>query len=637
MFNSICWKELWVEKSRISFLILNFLSLYFLQEVHAQENLPKGDLLYENPFSSAKEVSDWTMEGPGTLDFLEGWMYMQSPEEEGHHVFWCPRDFPSSFVAQWEMQNIETDAGLCIVFFAATGVNGEDIFDPKLKKREGVFKQYTKSDLNTYHISYYANAAHNPNRPHSHLRKNKGFYKVFEGEQGIPPASTDIHHITLVKEEARIQLYVDDRKVIDWVDDGETYGPVLQGGKMGFRQMKWTHFRYRNFKVWGHKKNKQPAWPRRTIDDMGSGADGVKLGDMDQDGKMDIVTGWEESGITKVYLHPGVKQVRGKWPKITVGNTPQVEDAVFADLDGDGQLEIISATEGKTQTIFIHSNGSNGKADSQAWRGEILPASKKLTQWMYAEPLQVDGKKNVDLIVGGKGKKGLIGWFEAPRKGSQWEKWKWNEMDSVGWVMSILLEDMDGDGDKDVVITDRYGKKQGCRWLENPGDRRAQKQNWQNHWIGAKGLEVMFMTLVDINGDGKKEALVPERTTPAIHVFTPEGASWVKASYPLPREIGQLKSIEVGDINLDGIPDWVISTNTYGPGKVGLFWVDGGKVKPNRPLSYQSISGVHEAKFDKVVLWDIDEDGDLDVLTCEENYGPESRGLGVIWYENMGD
>ncbi len=33
---------------------------------------------------------------------------------------------------------------------------------------------------------------------------------------------------------------------------------------------------------------------------------------------------------------------------------------------------------------------------------------------------------------------------------------------------------------------------------------------------------------------------------------------------------------------------------------------------------------------------DLDGDGDLDVLTCEEDYGENSAGLGVIWYENPG-
>ena len=46
-------------------------------------------------------------------------------------------------------------------------------------------------------------------------------------------------------------MYVDERKIIDWQDDGKKYGPVLQSGKIGFRQMKWTRFAYRNFNVWG--------------------------------------------------------------------------------------------------------------------------------------------------------------------------------------------------------------------------------------------------------------------------------------------------------------------------------------------------------------------------------------------------
>ncbi|HOW19468.1 MAG TPA: dockerin type I repeat-containing protein, partial [Phycisphaerae bacterium] len=35
-----------------------------------------------------------------------------------------------------------------------------------------------------------------------------------------------------------------------------------------------------------------------------------------------------------------------------------------------------------------------------------------------------------------------------------------------------------------------------------------------------------------------------------------------------------------------------------------------------------------------VALVDLDGDGDLDVITTEEEWPPDSRGLGVIWYEN---
>jgi hypothetical protein len=215
----------------------------------------KGTLLYENSLSSENDIKNWVLEGPAKIEFKENWMHLFSPEEEGHHVLWCSQDFPASFIAEWELQNMETDAGLCILFFSAIGNNGESIFDPSFPKRNGVFKQYTKSEyFNNYHISYYANTKDNRAREIAHLRKNSGFNKVQIGELGIPEKSEAIHKMRLVKNGAHITCFVDGRNIIDWIDDGKEFGSVLKGGKIGLRQMKWTHFRYRNFKVWSINK-----------------------------------------------------------------------------------------------------------------------------------------------------------------------------------------------------------------------------------------------------------------------------------------------------------------------------------------------------------------------------------------------
>lgn len=186
------------------------------------------------------------MEGPGKLSFKSGWMRMQSPDEKMHHVFWCPKPFPASFVAQWKAQNLETDAGLCIVFFAATGKDGQSIFADGLPERHGDFRQYTEGALRNYHISYYANAPHNPDRKQTNLRKNPGKHLVAEGPEGIPTDSKKVHTLTLAKQGTRIRLWVDDRKVIDWTDKGRVGGEPHGGGYLGLRQMKWTHFQYRS-------------------------------------------------------------------------------------------------------------------------------------------------------------------------------------------------------------------------------------------------------------------------------------------------------------------------------------------------------------------------------------------------------
>ena len=210
----------------------------------------KKNLFYENKFSNSSDIKDWLLEGEAEVLIKDNWLEMYSPDQKAHHVFWCPKELPSNFMAEWELQNLNPDAGLCIVFFAAKGINGKDVMHPSLKKRTGVFRQYTQSDLNNYHISYYANNPKKPNRPFAHIRKNKGFVTVQYGEQGIPASSTFVHKVNLVKKENQITMTIDGREIINWKDDENKYGPVLQEGKFAFRQMQWSHFRYRNFKVW---------------------------------------------------------------------------------------------------------------------------------------------------------------------------------------------------------------------------------------------------------------------------------------------------------------------------------------------------------------------------------------------------
>ena len=225
----------------------------------ASAALNKGDLLYQSTLSTPDSVSEWQMEGPGKITFNNNWLQMFSPDEKMHHVFWCPKEFPDSFIAEWQVQNLKFDAGLVIVFFAAKGVSGEDIFSPNLVKRDGTFKQYTLGDINSYHISYYTNAAHNPNRGHANLRKNNTFSLLQKGQEGIPTLSEAPHKVRLVKNKHHIKMYIDERKVIDYLDDTPVIndvntGKALGGGKIGFRQMKWTKFQYRNFKVWQLKE-----------------------------------------------------------------------------------------------------------------------------------------------------------------------------------------------------------------------------------------------------------------------------------------------------------------------------------------------------------------------------------------------
>ncbi len=378
------------------------------------------------------------------------------------------------------------------------------------------------------------------------------------------------------------------------------------------------------------------AWPCHTIDDSSRGADGVKLADVNGDGLADITTGWEEGGITRAYLNPGPADSAKPWPAVTVGRTPSVEDAVWVDLDADGATDIVTCCEGNARTMFVHWAPSNRKLllSEEAWEHEEIPATKGRMQWMFAQPLDVDGRHGVDLVAGTKGQNGQLGWLESPGDPRKLGDWQWHSICQVGWVMSIQLSDMNADGDVDILITDRKGPARGCRWLENPGQGPEQNTPWTNHFIGGKGREVMFAALADLDTDGLTDVLVAVKKAEVLYLrcLDETGTQWAESTIAFPKNMGTAKGIAAGDIDLDGRLDLVVSCESATPPESGVQWLSYENSPFERKWQGHEISGPAGIKYDRIELLDFDADGDLDVLTCEERH--EDKGLGIIWYEN---
>jgi alpha/beta superfamily hydrolase len=186
----------------------------------------------------------------GVLTQEGGRLRMQEQPAEGQNgnvVLWCKQDFPRDFVCEWEFTPNEVE-GLCIVFFCAQGLSGEDIFDPSLAPRDGTFTGYTNGDIHCYHISYFRNTC--GRSPNCALRKNPNFYRTSAGYDYIPLEAGVTSRIMLVKRGAHIQFAINDRISIDWVDDGVSRGPIWGAGKIGLRQMVTTDGWYDNFRVW---------------------------------------------------------------------------------------------------------------------------------------------------------------------------------------------------------------------------------------------------------------------------------------------------------------------------------------------------------------------------------------------------
>lgn len=373
-----------------------------------------------------------------------------------------------------------------------------------------------------------------------------------------------------------------------------------------------------------------PEWKRHTLDSTSQGADGVKLGDINRDGLMDIATGWEEGGEVRVYLNPGPPGARFPWPRVTVGKVRNPEDAIFADPDGDGQLDVVSCTEGATRTVFWHrfTGESEELLQSERWTTQPFPATAKKQMWMQAISLDLDKQHTDEIVLSSKNEDATIGWLQAPKHSADLMAWQYFPLRTAGWIMSLISCDMDGNGDIDILYTDRKGPQSGVFWLENPGpSANRQHQNWTEHRIGGQGREVMFADRADIDGDQLQDVIVAIKPCEIIIFFRQQNDGWQPQTLQLnPNNLGDAKAVKATDVNGDGLTDLFFTCeNAHGP-REGIIWLE---QQQNGPWQQHTLGGAEGVKFDLMQLVDMDNDGDPDVLTCEER-----DNLGVIWYEN---
>ena len=111
---------------------------------------------------------------------------------------------------------------------------------------------YHHGDLNALHISYFRRKHPSERAFHTcNLRKSFGFHMVAQGADPLPGVADaqPPYHVRLIKAGPHVQFAINELTVLDWTDDGTSYGPVLEGGKIGFRQMAPLIAEYANLKV----------------------------------------------------------------------------------------------------------------------------------------------------------------------------------------------------------------------------------------------------------------------------------------------------------------------------------------------------------------------------------------------------
>jgi len=182
----------------------------------------------------------------------------------------------------------------------------------------------------------------------------------------------------------------------------------------------------------------------------------VFVSDIDNDGDMDVFSA--SSHIDQIAWHENTNGLGLFGPTQVISTNAELARAVYAaDLDGDGDVDVLSASEDDDKIAWYENTDGQGTFGSQ----QIITINADRAYDVMA--IDVDGDGDLDVLSNSIADN-KIAWYEnMDGQGSFGpQQIISTEVDSP---ISIYASDLDGDGDKDVLSASWYDNK--IAWYEN--------------------------------------------------------------------------------------------------------------------------------------------------------------------------
>lgn len=210
--------------------------------------------------------------------------------------------------------------------------------------------------------------------------------------------------------------------------------------------------------------------------------------DVNHDGAPDVVTtGWITNGVWW-YENPRTPGVM--WQKHLIVDSYDTEGGAFADINGDGKPDLAIAHYNHSGALWIDFAGAKPRVH------QLLPTEADGHGIGIAD---IDGDGKADILT-------PTGWFRNVDADN--DKWEWHQDWELGETgFPIIGYDVNGDGRMDLIFG--QGHSYGLYWLEQTGDRAH--PTFTRHVIDESFSQSHALLLADIDGDGQPELITGKR------------------------------------------------------------------------------------------------------------------------------
>ena len=204
--------------------------------------------------------------------------------------------------------------------------------------------------------------------------------------------------------------------------------------------------------AWWENVASGATWVVHPIDFLSSGADEVATADVDADGDLDVLVSAYQSG--PVLWFENRDGVGGAWARHTV-TTGSAADLLAAHLDDDQYPDIVLDRFSRLPEFSYWRNGGGaGMTWSEVGVG---PVQDPLD--LHAADLDGDGDQ--DLLTSDYGnRRPRVDWWE--NVGGTGTNWVPHPLCEGGRIVGMQTADLNGDGAKDILVADDWGD--AIRW-----------------------------------------------------------------------------------------------------------------------------------------------------------------------------